>query len=987
MVQRGQRVDHRHLGRLGQLGDARGSRSGSRSRRRSARAPAPCRRSTRRARAASRRRAGRPGARRARRRRPRRRSASGSRASRRRARRCARPARRRRRRSRAARFQLRRPVEQLAELEGAELFAGEEVPLQAGGYYAARGVHRHRLEPLSRARLPARPGAAHLALAAAADRRAQRDPRPGQPRPDAPSSPTLLAGAEWDVALLQECPPRFAEPLAAACGGRGAPGADLAQRARRRCAACWRGSNPDLMASGEGGSNLTLVRVPGRLGGIAERREMAIHEGEPERRAMALGPHRLRRLRRQPARDQRPAAAGRRGRAAGGAGGDRVGRRRAAVFGGDLNLRPAEQPAGLRAAAGASSACAPPTAPEAIDQCSAAASRCSSRRPHGRRERRELPLDGRALRLSDHAPVEARFAAAEPSCGIEIVERPPDRRPTRRQTRWPRKKPGRQTEQKSESRKPKAKKAQSESAQESRAEKSREKTPKARAKNRREKSGDGKASQQSDERPRQERRPVPREPRAERDPQPRPHPGGRRRRRQTRPDDPHRRRENAQRAGQTGPQTDRLAAEGARAAGQTGAQRGRRTRSRCANRPPRPRRAAKNSADAGQAKPAPAPSRRAARAGDRLARLRRARRRPRRGLRRLRRRGAAGRPRPRRGDEGEEALRRGADGRAAARPAPTASPTAASHGGEPCPGAPWQGLPYERQLAHKQEQVGEALRRIGGLEGFELEEIVPAVEQWRYRNKLEYSFGERDGEPIARLPRPRALGPDRRRRGLPARLRGRQRGPQRGPRMGAAEAVPAYDGRARRGVLRNLVVREGRRTRPDPDPPGHRQARFPQAAGRPAHDRSRATPAAATARPGCSARSACARSSAGCKFEISHGAFFQTNTEMAERLYAVAAEFAGLSGSERVFDLFCGIGTIGLTMAAQAGEVWGLEIVPEAIADAERNAKPQRDRERPLPRRPTPAPGCGRWSRRPASPTSSSSTRRGPGSRRRSSAG
>jgi 23S rRNA (uracil1939-C5)-methyltransferase len=60
---------------------------------------------------------------------------------------------------------------------------------------------------------------------------------------------------------------------------------------------------------------------------------------------------------------------------------------------------------------------------------------------------------------------------------------------------------------------------------------------------------------------------------------------------------------------------------------------------------------------------------------------------------------------------------------------------------------------------------------------------------------------------------------------------------------------------------------------------------------------------------------------------------------MAERLYAVAAEYAGLSGSERVFDLYCGIGTIGLTMAARAGEVWGVEIVPEAIEDAERNAE------------------------------------------------
>jgi 23S rRNA (uracil1939-C5)-methyltransferase len=77
----------------------------------------------------------------------------------------------------------------------------------------------------------------------------------------------------------------------------------------------------------------------------------------------------------------------------------------------------------------------------------------------------------------------------------------------------------------------------------------------------------------------------------------------------------------------------------------------------------------------------------------------------------------------------------------------------------------------------------------------------------------------------------------------------------------------------------------------------------------------------------------------GLKLEMTHGAFFQTNTEMAERLYGVVAEFAGLSGSERVFDLYCGIGTIGLTMAGRAGEVWGLEIVPEAIVDAEANAE------------------------------------------------
>jgi len=80
----------------------------------------------------------------------------------------------------------------------------------------------------------------------------------------------------------------------------------------------------------------------------------------------------------------------------------------------------------------------------------------------------------------------------------------------------------------------------------------------------------------------------------------------------------------------------------------------------------------------------------------------------------------------------------------------------------------------------------------------------------------------------------------------------------------------------------------------------------------------------------------------GLEVEVSANAFLQTNTEMADRLYGTVAEYAGLSGSERVFDLFCGVGTIGLALARLAGEVWGVDIVPEAIADAERNAERNR---------------------------------------------
>jgi endonuclease/exonuclease/phosphatase family metal-dependent hydrolase len=223
---------------------------------------------------------------------------------------------------------------------------------------------------------------------------------------------TLLAATAWDVALLQESPPRFAEPLARACSAewhraltsRNALGPLRGLLARQ---------NPDLMASGEGGSNLTLVRVPGRLGGIAERRELAIHEGAPERRSMALTRTasgvcvaNLHATNDQP--DLAVEDVLRAARAAGEFAGSAP-----LIFGGDLNLRPAEQPAvfeRLREDFGL----AAPTAPRAIDHLLTRGLEVLEPPAQWPPERRELPLDGRALRLSDHAPVQARFAATEP---------------------------------------------------------------------------------------------------------------------------------------------------------------------------------------------------------------------------------------------------------------------------------------------------------------------------------------------------------------------------------------------------------------------------------------------------------------------------------------------------------------------------------------------------------------------------------------------
>jgi 23S rRNA (uracil1939-C5)-methyltransferase len=272
------------------------------------------------------------------------------------------------------------------------------------------------------------------------------------------------------------------------------------------------------------------------------------------------------------------------------------------------------------------------------------------------------------------------------------------------------------------------------------------------------------------------------------------------------------------------------------------------------------------------------------------------------------------------------------------RESPDRIPPRCDHGGEPCPGAPWQELPYEQQLGHKASQVEDALTRIGHLEGFELEPIEPAAEQWRYRNKLEYSFGERAGELV--------LGFHARGRWdvvvdaedcqLASEANNAKRNELRA--WARAQGLPAYDKRVGEGILRNLAIREGRRT-------GQLQSRLvtsPAEIPKPPVDLHTIVEGSGSGTDGPTGALGAEyleEELCGLRFRISHRAFFQTNTEMAERLYGIATEMAGLTGAERVFDLFCGIGTLGLSLARNAGEVWGIEIVADAIADAEANAR------------------------------------------------
>jgi 23S rRNA (uracil1939-C5)-methyltransferase len=266
------------------------------------------------------------------------------------------------------------------------------------------------------------------------------------------------------------------------------------------------------------------------------------------------------------------------------------------------------------------------------------------------------------------------------------------------------------------------------------------------------------------------------------------------------------------------------------------------------------------------------------------------------------------------------------------------------------PGAPWQVLAYERQLETKQAQVEDALRRIGGLEGFTLEPIVPAAERWRYRNKLEYSFGGGFGEAL----RCGFHAPGRWDEIIDVRdcllaSAAANEARERVVSWCRAQRLEAHDRHTGEGLLRNLVVREGRHT-------GDLQVRLVTSDGE-LDRQGLATAASGLAGVLWTRISSVAEVTQGgeteliagsewleeellgMRFRLSPEAFFQTNTEMAQRLFEIAIEYAQPSGFERVFDLYCGIGTIGLLMAPRAGEVVGLELAPEAVADAIANAR------------------------------------------------
>jgi 23S rRNA (uracil1939-C5)-methyltransferase len=166
-----------------------------------------------------------------------------------------------------------------------------------------------------------------------------------------------------------------------------------------------------------------------------------------------------------------------------------------------------------------------------------------------------------------------------------------------------------------------------------------------------------------------------------------------------------------------------------------------------------------------------------------------------------------------------------------------------------------------------------------------------------------------------------------------------------------ASGLRAYDQEAQEGYLRHLVVREGRNTGQAlvvlVTAPGElvedgfveAVRRFPEV--RSVHWAVNDTPAEVTNVPSrlLWGDEAIEEEILGLRFRVRPNAFLQTNTEMCEKLYSLAIGYAALTGEETVYDLYCGTGTIGLSMARDALTVWGIEASEESVACAVENAE------------------------------------------------
>ncbi|KAJ1687480.1 hypothetical protein LUZ63_018870 [Rhynchospora breviuscula] len=294
-----------------------------------------------------------------------------------------------------------------------------------------------------------------------------------------------------------------------------------------------------------------------------------------------------------------------------------------------------------------------------------------------------------------------------------------------------------------------------------------------------------------------------------------------------------------------------------------------------------------------------------------------------------------------------------------------------------CGGCKTQNLSYEAQIKYKEQQVHDLIVHVGRFDHRDpkfadvIKPIVPCQEQYHYRNKMEFSFGTDKWVPDVKEKNEQGFA-----LGLHApgffdkvldvdkcllqseaanKVLAIMQENWRDPNL----SLSPYNVHTHSGFLKHLMIRTGRNInngfpelmvnfvtssyKPELlEPLVEKITTIPEVMSVMNNvNTSVGNTSVGEQEYTLYGKSAITEMLRGLSFQISANSFFQTNTKQADVLYEIIEECAGLrgDGSEIVLDLFCGTGTIGLTLARRAGHVYGYEVVPEAISDARRNAE------------------------------------------------
>ncbi len=284
-----------------------------------------------------------------------------------------------------------------------------------------------------------------------------------------------------------------------------------------------------------------------------------------------------------------------------------------------------------------------------------------------------------------------------------------------------------------------------------------------------------------------------------------------------------------------------------------------------------------------------------------------------------------------------------------------------------CGGCQWQMLPYHQQLKYKQQQVADNLKRIGKVELPEILPMIGAEQTTRYRNKIEYTFSNKRFLLAEELHNP-LISADENVAGFHARgyfdkvvpiiechL---QNEPTNFLRLAVWEYakqhdISHYDIRNHTGYLRNLLIRiaaageimvnlvvgyeDSKILFPMME---FIKNKFPEITTLLYTVNTKKNDSLFDLQPQVfSGKGYILENLENFNFKISPKSFFQTNTFQGEKLYQVTREFAELSGTQTLYDLYCGTGSIGIFLSSLAKKIVGVEMMEEAINDAVENAE------------------------------------------------